>query len=289
MIRRFSLPALASALAGAGLGLLVWMGISVTLLQAGSGNLVALRSMQHTGLVVAGLLTLASLVSLRACPTASGIKWRQITAGALVLTLASAIAVLILLSLRTPAPGWTALCAALLSIGAIATTLGLGMCATSNSHVNWQRQMVAPAFLAYALLAGATLLFALIAVKWPGQGLLSMPSVSLVTLAVMVAATKVLYWSENGSLRAGVQGLADHLAFPLRVAILALLAVVPALLALALVLWPGFFPRTGWSLVALSILVGGYLERQLLAAEAITPREAPKQKAPSKKEPGNPA
>ena len=66
MIRRFSLPALASALAGAGLGLLVWMGISVTLLQAGSGNLVALRSMQHTGLVVAGLLTLASLVSMRA-------------------------------------------------------------------------------------------------------------------------------------------------------------------------------------------------------------------------------
>ena len=256
MIRRFSLPALASALAGAGLGLLVWMGISVTLLQAGSGNLVALRSMQHTGLVVAGLLTLAS-----------------------------AIAVLILLSLRTPAPGWTALCAALLSIGAIATTLGLGMCATSNSHVNWQRQMVAPAFLAYALLAGATLLFALIAVKWPGQGLLSMPSVSLVTLAVMVAATKVLYWSENGSLRAGVQGLADHLAFPLRVAILALLAVVPALLALALVLWPGFFPRTGWSLVALSILAGGYLERQLLAAEAVTPRDAPKQKPAVKEKP----
>ena len=285
MIRRFSLPALASALAGAGLGLLVWMGISVTLLQAGSGNLVALRSMQHTGLVVAGLLTLASLVSLRACPTASGIKWRQIIAGALVLTLASAIAVLILLSLRTPAPGWTALCAALLSIGAIATTLGLGMCATSNSHVNWQRQMVAPAFLAYALLAGATLLFALIAVKWPGQGLLSMPSVSLVTLAVMVAATKVLYWSENGSLRAGVQGLADHLAFPLRVAILALLAVVPALLALALVLWPGFFPRTGWSLVALSILAGGYLERQLLAAEAVTPRDAPKQKPAVKEKP----
>ena len=124
MIRRFSLQALASALAGAGLGLFVWMGISVALLQANSGNLVALRSLQHTGLVIAGLLTLASLVNLRACPTASGIKWRQITAGALVLTLASAVAVLILLSLRTPTPGWTALCAALLSIGAIATTLG---------------------------------------------------------------------------------------------------------------------------------------------------------------------
>ena len=66
MIRRFSLQALASALAGAGLGLFVWMGISVALLQANSGNLVALRSLQHTGLVIAGLLTLASLVNLRA-------------------------------------------------------------------------------------------------------------------------------------------------------------------------------------------------------------------------------
>ena len=159
------------------------------------------------------------------------------------------------------------------------------MCATTEGHVNWQRQMVAPGFLAYALLAGATLLFALIALKWPGQGLLSMPAVSLVTLAVMVAATKVLYWSENGSLRAGVQGLADHLALPLRVAILALLAVLPALLALALVLWPGLFPRTGWSLVALSILAGGYLERQLLAAEAATPRDASKQKSANKENP----
>ena len=286
MIRRFSLQALASALAGAGLGLFVWMGISVALLQANSGNLVALRSLQHTGLVIAGLLTLASLVNLRACPTASGIKWRQITAGALVLTLSSAVAVLILLSLWTPTPGWTALCAALLSIGAIATTLGLGMCATTSSHANWQRQMVAPGFLAYALLAGATVLFALIALKWPGQGLLSMPAVSLVTLAVMVAATKVLYWSENGSLRAGVQGLADNLALPLRVVILALLAVIPALLTLALVLWPGFFPRTGWSLVALSILAGGYLERQLLAAEAATPRDPPKQTPAAKQKSG---
>ena len=288
MIRRFSLQALASALAGAGLGLFVWMGISVTLLQASSGNLMALRSLQHTGLVVAGLLTLASLISLRACPTASGIKWRQITAGALVLTLASAIAVLILLSLKTPTPGWTALCAALLSLGAIATTLALGMCATTNGHANWQRQMVAPGFLAYALLAGATLLFALIAMKWPGQGLLSMPAVSLATLAVMAAATKVLYWSENGGLRTGVEGLADNLALPLRVAILALLTVIPLLLTLALVLWPGFFPRTGWSLVALSILAGGYLERQLLAAEAVTPREAHKQKATPKEKPGKP-
>ena len=111
-------------------------------------------------------------------------------------------------------------------------------------------------------------------------------AVSLVTLAVMVAATKVLYWSENGSLRAGVQGLADNLALPLRVVILALLAVIPALLTLALVLWPGFFPRTGWSLVALSILAGGYLERQLLAAEAATPRDPPKQTPAAKQKSG---
>lgn len=282
MIRRFSLPALASALAGAGLGLLVWMGISVALLQARSGELATLRSLQYSGLLLGGALTLASLVSLRASPTASGIKWRQITAGTLALTLASAVAVLILLSLTAATPGWTALCAALLSIGAIATTLGLGMCAISSGHANWQRQMVVPGCLAYALLAGATLLFALIALKWPGQRLLSMPAVSLLTLVVMVAATKVLYWSENGSLRAGVDGLAQAWALPLRVAILALLAVIPLLLTIALVRWPGFFPQAGWSLVALSVLAGGYLERQLLVAEADTPREPPKPAASRK-------
>ena len=52
------------------------------------------------------------------------------------------------------------------------------------------------------------------------------------------------------------------------------------------VLWPGFFPRTGWSLAALSILAGGYLERQLLAAEAATPRDPPKQRPVAKQKSG---
>ena len=282
MIGRFSLPALASALAGAGLGLLAWTGISVALLQVRSDQLAALRSLQYSGLLLGGVLTLASLVSLRASPTASGIKWRQITAGLLALTLALAVAVLIVFSLSAVSAGWTAVCAVLLSLGAVATTFGLGICAISSGHATWQRQMVVPGFLAYALLAGAALLFALIALKWPGQGLLSMPAVSLLTLVVMVAATKVLYWSENGSLHADVQGLPPSWALPLRMLILVLLAVIPLLLTIVLVRWPGVMPQAGWCLVALSVLAGGYLERQLLMAEADTPREPPKPAASRK-------
>ena len=75
-------------------------------------------------------------------------------------------------------------------------------------------------------------------------------------------------------------GLDSAWALPLRVAILALLAVIPLLLTVILVRWPEFFPQAGWSLVALSVLAGGYLERQLLVAEADSPREPPKPAAP---------
>lgn len=267
-IGRFSLDALASALAGAGLGLLVWMGVSLALLQIRSGALADLRNLQHTGLVLGGVLAAACLINLRACPAASGVNWRQLTAAALVLTLAASVATLILLMVPAALPGWTALTAILLGVGAVCTVFGLGLCRIEGSRQDWRRQMVVPSFLAYALLAGAGLLFALIALKWPGQRLLSAPTPSLLTLLTMTAASKTVYWMENGGWRASVPGLPASWALPLRVAVLALLAVVPALLIGAMLLWPQLMPRAGWCLIALSVLAGGYLERQLLAAEA---------------------
>lgn len=269
-IGRFSLDALASVLASAGLGLLVWMGVSLALLQVRSDALSSLRNLQYTGLILGMALAATGVINLRACPAATGVKWRQRSSAVLVLTLACALATLLLLIVPAWLPGWTALTAALLAIGSICTLLSLGMGRSEGAHPGWQRSLVAPNFLAYALLAGIGLLFALIALKWPEQRLLFAPAPSLLTLVLIVAASKTVYWRENGGLRVPVAGLQPSWALPLRATVLVLLAVVPALLIGAMLLWPQLMPRAGWCLVALSVLAGGYLERQLLSAEALS-------------------
>ena len=60
MTGKLSWAALATTLASAGLGLLLWLGISIALLQGGGAEMVLLRSMQHTALMFACVLTLAA-------------------------------------------------------------------------------------------------------------------------------------------------------------------------------------------------------------------------------------
>jgi hypothetical protein len=261
--------AVASALSAAGLGLLIWLGISVALLQGGSAEIVLLRSMQKTGLWLACVLALCGVFALRAAPSnAAGGKWRKIGAVTLALALVAAAALIALLTGKNPDPGWVGVAAMLLAMSAVCAVLAAGMGMAARGRATWRPQMVAPNFLAYALLAGAALLFAVIALKWPGQGLLSAPAPSLIMLLVVMAALKLMYWFENGGLRAPVEGLPDADSLRLRLLVLALLALVPLLLAAMLFLWPALLPRLGWCLIALSVLAGGMLERQLLLAEA---------------------
>lgn len=264
-----SWAALSATLASAGLGLLLWLGISIALLQGSGTELVPLRSMQRTGLLLACALTLAAVYSLRsAAPTASGMRCRQTAIVALVLALASAVALTVLLMRRLPDAGWVSIAAALLSLGAIATVLALGMLTAATGRPEWRQQLVAPACLAYALLAGAALLFALIAIKWPGQQMLSAPALSMVMLLVVMGALKLLYWFENGGLQARVADRCGQEVLRMRLAVLAWLVLVPLLLCAGLMLWPNLAPRTGWWVMALAVLAGGYRDRQLLAAEA---------------------
>ena len=127
---------------------------------------------------------------------------------------------------------------------------------------------MAPGCLAYALLAGAALLFALIAIKWPSQQMLSAPALSMVMLLVVTGALKLLYWFENGGMRASIAGHSAEQALRMRLAVLALLVLVPLLLCAGLMLWPNLAAKTGWCLVALAVLAGGYQDRRLLAVEA---------------------
>lgn len=269
MIGKLSWAALAAALASAGLGLLIWLGISIALLQGGGAEMVLLRSMQHNGLLFACVLALAAVHELRtASPHASAARWRRLAILALALALSSAVALMVLLTRRPPDAEWVTFAAGLLTLGAIAAVLALGMRTAATGRPQWRQQVVAPSHLAYALLAGAALLFALIAVKWPGQEMLSTPAPSMVMLLVVMGSLKLLYWFENGGLRAQVADHAGTDALRMRLAVLALLVLVPLLLCAGLILWPNLAPKTGWCVIALAVLAGGYKDLQLLAAEA---------------------
>lgn len=269
MIGKLSWAALAAALASAGLGLLIWLGISIALLQGGGAEMVLLRSMQHSGLLFACVLTLAAVYDLRYVPSnASGTRWRRLTLLALFLALSSAVALTMLLTRRPPDAGWVSIAAALLSLGAIGTVLALGMLIATTGRPEWRQQLVAPSCLAYALLAGAGLLFALIAIKWPGQEMLSAPAPSMLMLLVVMGSLKLLYWFENGGMRTEVADHSGPDALRARLAVLVLLVLVPLLLCAGLILWPNLAPKTGWCVIALAVLAGGYKDRKLLATEA---------------------
>jgi hypothetical protein len=272
MIGKGSWAALAGMLASAGLGLLLWLGISIALLQGGGAEMALLRSMQHSGLLFACVLTLAAVYELRSASShGSSERWRRLAVLALAVALSSAVALMVLLMRRPPDAGWVTLAAGLSSLGAIGAVLALGMLTASAGRPQWRQQVVAPSRLAYALLAGAALLFALIAIRWPGQQMHSAPAPSMVMLLLVMGALKLLYWFENGGLRVQVVSLAAADALRLRLGVLALLALVPLLFCAGLVLWPDLAPKTGWCAIALAVLAGGYLDRQLLAAEAGSP------------------
>ena len=269
MIGKLSWTALAATLASAGLGLLLWLGISIALLQGSGAEMIPLRSMQHTGLLLACVLALAAVYSLRsAAPSANEARWRQFAIVALVLALASAVALMLLLTRRPPDAGWVSIAAALLSLGAIGAVLALGMSTAASGRPQWRQQLVAPSHLAYALLAGVALLFALIAIKWPSQQMLSAPALSMAMLLVVMGALKLLYWFENGGLRARVADRSGPEALRMRLSVLVLLVLVPLLLCAGLMLWPNLAAKTGWCFMALAVLAGGYRDRQLLATEA---------------------
>ncbi|HLM53924.1 MAG TPA: hypothetical protein VK325_10125 [Pseudoxanthomonas sp.] len=259
-----SLQALCAALAAAGLGLLIWLGISVALLQGGGSDMVLLRSMQRTGVIVAMTLAVSAALLLR---HAGAGRWRPLAAAALGIALAAAGAMLVLLRGQAPDPGWLAVASTVAFLSAVAAVLGLGLTLAARGRDGWRPQMVTPNLLAYALLSGAALLFALIAWKWPGGSELAVPAPSLIMLLLVTAALKLLYWFENGGLHARIGDLDPRDTLRRRALVLAVLVLAPLALAAVLVLWPQSLPRLGWGLIAALILAGGTLEQSLLARE----------------------
>ncbi|AKC86487.1 hypothetical protein [Pseudoxanthomonas suwonensis] len=235
-----------SALAGAGCGLVLWLALSGALLARGTGTTRYLVDLQLWGLGLGVLLAAAGLGLLWPRPAVPG-RWWLRGAVAWIVVLASGIA-LALLQLRTqPDPTAQALLAVLACSGALATIAALVLLETG------QAGMRLPARLALALLGGATLLFALIALRWPGPILAAGPVPSLVLLVAVTAGLLAAAWQGQGGLRPWAQRRGRWLA-------LLLLAALPLLLAALLYLQPDW-ARALWPLVALSVLAGTLVER----------------------------
>ncbi|GAB3512302.1 hypothetical protein [Pseudoxanthomonas daejeonensis] len=234
------------ALCDAGCGLVLWVALSSALLLGASGTLRKLVDLQVWGLGLGVLLAAAGFGLLWPRPTAPG-RWWIRTVTALALVAASGVALAGLHLQPQPDPAFLALCALLACIGALATVAGLSMLEGG------QAGLLLPTRLALSLLSGATLLFALIALRWPGPIMAAGPVPSLLLLVLVAVAMVVASWMAQGGLRAWTRHRGRWL-------VLGLLAILPLLAAALLYLQPGW-ARVLWPLVALSVLAGAVIER----------------------------
>lgn len=235
-----------SALCSAGCGLVLWVALSSAMLTGGTETLRKLAELQVWGLGLGVLLAVAGFGLLWPRPAAPGPWWRR-SLVALLLVVAGG-AVLALLQLRPPSdPMWLASLAVLACGAALAAILGLALLETG------QAGLLLPARLAQALLCGATLLFALIMLRWPGPGLATAPVPSLLLLVAVAGGLTAAVWQ-------GRRGLLPWRNRRGRWLALGLLVALPLLLAALLHLQPGW-ARPLWPLVALSALAGTVVER----------------------------
>ncbi|TWI01755.1 DMSO reductase anchor subunit [Luteimonas cucumeris] len=200
-----------TTLSGAGYGLLVWLGVSVMMLQSRGGMASPLVSLQliATGLALV-LVTIGLLCSLghlgkpqRAWRAMS--QWRTSwlsREGVLsLLTYLPALAMLWLLwrGVRTPdAAALLVVVAILTTLLALATISCTAMIYASLKPIPaWTHPLVLPGYLLFALHGGAALLFLLMLWKLPGDIAAAGLSKILAVLGVLAGLLKLLYWRET--------------------------------------------------------------------------------------------
>jgi len=238
-------PAVASVLGATGLGLLVWLSVSSLLLPAPGGQLQSLAALRMGAICLALLLAVFALPALL-WPTARRAPGRG--RGLLACGLALLAGGAMLGTQVHPLPGATLPVALVTGLCALAAIAALAVAGEAHGAPAGLRL---PTRLAVGLLAGAAVLFALIALRWPGDGIGTGPLPSLLVLGAAVGALLLAGWHRDGGLRRSGRWLA-----------LVLLVLLPWLLAMLLHVVPGWAAAV-WPLVAGSVLAGALLEQRL--------------------------
>ena len=234
------------ALCGTGCGLVLWVALSSALLRGGDGIPRTLVELQAWGLVVGAVLAATGLGLLWPRPVVPGPWWRR-SLMALLTVIASALLLALLQWRPQPDPVWPAL----LTMLACGSALAAILCLALLEHA--QAGLLMPARLAQMLLCGATLLFALLALRWPGPLPAAGPVPSLLLLVAVAGGLLA-------AARHGQRGLFPWQQWRRRWLALGLLVAVPLLLVALLYLQPGW-GRVIWPLVALSVFAGTVAER----------------------------
>ena len=234
------------ALCGTGCGLVLWVALSSAMLRGGDGIPRALVELQAWALGLGALLAAAGLGLLWPRPAAPGAWWRR-SLMALLTVIASALVLALLQWRPQPDPTWPTSLAVLACGSALAAILGLALLEQA------QAGLLVPARLAQALLCGATLLFAMLALLWSGPLPEAGPVPSLLLLVAVAGGLLA-------AARHGQGGLFPWQQWRRRWLALGLLVAVPLLLVALLYLQPGW-GRVIWPLVALSVFAGTVAER----------------------------
>lgn len=237
-------------LANTGAGLLVWLGITISLLKVRGADLEKLRPLQSLGIAMGLILLLAAIPLLRALPAqAEGVAraWRVRVALATAVCWLAGACLILLLRLPVIDPGWISVSSLLLGLGAIAFAMTLAMMPGNGAP----HPLLLPIGVVQALLTGASVLFALIAMNWPGHSLSTGPTPSLLLLIVIAVVLQLVHWQQSAALWPPAANRWRWISLGLQ-------GGLPLLLAVAIYLLPSL-SRPGWWLVTAALLAGSVI------------------------------
>ncbi len=261
MLRIAAMP-----LAGAGLGLLMWSGMTTALLQLRPVATSTLHQLQLLGLVLGAVLVVAGLIAQRVASPAPPTAPRRARV-VVMITLAIASLLLILLV----AGAWTTRGPLLVTLGVVLLLAAFGTVAAiasgyagPDAPAPWQQPLVLPVHLLLAMSTGLALLYLLMDRLFvsgnDGRTMLA----TLTGLGACLALCKALYWRAVDQL--ATSRIAPSPFRGARIAVLGLAAGAPALCWL--LAWTGSVPSLVPLLLATTALMGAAaLEHRLFLDE----------------------
>ncbi|MDR2871394.1 MAG: hypothetical protein LBV45_02525 [Xanthomonadaceae bacterium] len=250
-----SVLALLTTLACAGAGLSLWLGLGISLLLARGSTVTHLLPWQRPMLLVTVILIALSLPVF--WHRHARVSWRIPGSAVALLTIVFIVLLWALLGRDDIAHSrWILFAGAAVCIGCIA----IPMCIAPALPIAGRfSSALIPLQLILALLAGGSILFAQLALKWPGHQMATIPIPILTLLAAVASALLLMWWYGHG-------GLVPPKRHRWRWTVLGLVFLMPLAIAAVTFFRPGL-AHLVWPLAALFILGGIFLQNCLLLTE----------------------